>query len=98
MEEKDKGASAPADTLKLSGTMRVIPLEHTVGTEVEVVVVDSAQLVVEPTYLGDAVYASFDGWNIWLHLNSQHSPGLVAIELRTLNALIEYAKRVGMIS
>ena len=45
-------------------------------------------------YLGDAVYASFDGWCIWLHLNDHRSPGLIALEPSVLQALIRYAKTV----
>lgn len=46
-----------------------------------------------PVYLGDAVYASFDGFHIWLHLNSHLSPGLIALETNTLDALDLYRKR-----
>lgn len=49
---------------------------------------------VEPTYLGDAVYASFDGYHIWLHLNDHRSPGLIALEPAVLAALRDYAKRI----
>ena len=49
---------------------------------------------VEPTYLGDAVYASFDGYHIWLHLNDHRSPGLIALEPAVLAALREYANRI----
>jgi len=43
-------------------------------------------------YLGDAVYASYDGYHIWLHLNDHRSPGLIALEPPVLQALIRYAK------
>ena len=46
-----------------------------------------------PGYLGDGVYASFDGWHIWLHLGSHDSPGLVALEPEVLSALMAYAER-----
>ena len=48
-----------------------------------------------PVYLGDAVYASFDGYHIWLHLNDHRSDGLVALELPVYEALKLYAQRVG---
>lgn len=45
----------------------------------------------KPVYLGDAVYASFDGYQIWLHLGSHESLGIVAIEPSTYQALHHYA-------
>lgn len=48
----------------------------------------------QPVYLGDAVYASFDGYHIWLHLNDHRSPGLIALEPSVMNSLHQYAKRV----
>lgn len=48
----------------------------------------------EHEYLGDAVYASFDGYHVWLHLNDHRSPGLIALEPSVMNNLYEYAKRV----
>lgn len=47
-----------------------------------------------PIYLGDGVYASFDGYRIWLHLNAHDSPPLIAIEPQVYDALKLYAKRV----
>lgn len=49
---------------------------------------------VGPTYLGDAVYASFDGYHIWLHLNDHRSPGLIALEPAVYDALKHYARRI----
>ena len=48
----------------------------------------------KPCYLGDAVYASFDGYQIWLHLNSHDSPGLIALEPSVMNRLLQYARDV----
>lgn len=45
-------------------------------------------------YLGDGVYASFDGRHIWLHLGSHLAPPLVALESEVLEALFHYALRV----
>jgi hypothetical protein len=53
----------------------------------------SPRLPVGPTYLGDGVYASFDGYQIWLHLNSHEAPGLIALEPSVLRSLIDYAMR-----
>lgn len=46
----------------------------------------------EHEYLGDAVYASNDGWQIWLHLNNHESAPLIALEPEVLTALIRYAE------
>lgn len=52
------------------------------------------QQAIPSTYLGDAVYASFDGYHIWLHLNDHRSPGLIALEPAVYNALMQYAERI----
>jgi hypothetical protein len=46
------------------------------------------------TYLGDGVYAEFDGYyiQIWTSDGSEESPR-IAIEDYTLNALIQFAKK-----
>lgn len=49
---------------------------------------------IEPTYLGDGVYASFDGYQMWLHLNDHRSPALIALEPSVYKSLVEYAKRI----
>lgn len=45
-------------------------------------------------YLGDGVYASFDGGQVWLHLNSHDSRPLIALEPSVLDALNEYYQRL----
>ena len=45
------------------------------------------------SYLGDGVYASFDGYQIWLAVN-HHENKVVALEPPVLTALIAYAKRI----
>jgi hypothetical protein len=50
--------------------------------------------VVEAAYLGDAVYASFDGYYIWLHLGDHRSPGLIALEPVVYQRLQAYAKQI----
>lgn len=47
-----------------------------------------------PTYLGDAVYASFDGYHIQLTLNDHRNPPMIAIEPQVYRALREYAQRI----
>lgn len=43
-------------------------------------------------HLGDGVYASFDGYQIWLAVND-HNNKQVALEPSVMKSLIEYAKR-----
>jgi hypothetical protein len=45
------------------------------------------------TYLGDGVYASFDGYQIWLAVN-HHENTVVAIEPKVMDQLLAYANRV----
>ncbi len=47
-------------------------------------------------YLGDGVYATNDGYQIWLAVND-HSNLVVALETDVLRRLIEYAKSVNII-
>lgn len=47
----------------------------------------------EQVYLGDGVYASFDGYNIWLAVN-HHENKIVALEKDVLDSLIKYANKV----
>ena len=44
-------------------------------------------------YLGDGVYASFDGYQIWLAAN-HHENKVVAIEPSVMKSLMRYAHRV----
>lgn len=49
-------------------------------------------------YIGDGVYAGYDGMGIWLHANSHDEPtDKIYFELQVLDSLIRFAKRVGMI-
>jgi len=45
------------------------------------------------TYLGDAVYASFDGYQIWLRTGDGNNQR-IALEPEVLAALFEFAKRL----
>lgn len=40
-------------------------------------------------YLGDGVYASFDGYHIWLDLRAQ-GPERIALEPTVIKSLIDY--------
>lgn len=44
-------------------------------------------------YLGDGVYASFDGYQIWLAVNS-HENAVVALEPAVMHALKKYEQRI----
>lgn len=50
-----------------------------------------------PEYLGDGVYATFDGWHIRLHVGSHESPSVVALEPEVLEALNKYNQRLNRI-
>jgi len=51
----------------------------------------------ENMYLGDGVYASFDGYHIVLKINSIKDPtDTVYLEPTVLIALVRYAKSIGM--
>lgn len=52
-------------------------------------------------YLGDGVYAAFDGYHIWLDCRAQHSLAegpsgtpSIALEPQVLRELIRFAERV----
>ena len=49
--------------------------------------------MLEDTYLGDGVYASFDGYHIVLDLRGQDDTTKIALEPEVLNALVKYADR-----
>lgn len=42
-------------------------------------------------YLGDGVYASFDGFQIWLAAN-HHTNDVIALEPHVVQALFQYGK------
>ena len=44
----------------------------------------------DTTYLGDAVYATFDGSRIELKLNDHRSPTLIYLEPEVMQALIDF--------
>jgi len=43
------------------------------------------------TYLGDGVYASFDGYSVWLAVN-HHENNVVALEPQVFARLVQYAE------
>lgn len=44
------------------------------------------------TYLGDGVYASYDGFQVWLRTDRGGGQHLIALETGTYMALINYVK------
>lgn len=48
----------------------------------------------DDTYLGDGVYASYDGYQIWLDLRAQDSTTRIALEPQTMAALRAYDDRI----
>lgn len=47
--------------------------------------------MMEEIYLGDAVYASFDGWHIWLRTGDGQNQR-IALEPEVFQRLIAYRK------
>ena len=47
----------------------------------------------ENIYLGDGVYASFDGYQIWLAANDSNNK-VIALEPAVMDKLIEYSKMI----
>ena len=46
---------------------------------------------IDDEYLGDGVYASFDGWHVWLDLRAQGNER-IALEPNIIKALVRFAK------
>ena len=51
----------------------------------------------EPRHLGDGVYISFDGYQLWLAAN-HHENRVIAIEPSVLVGLLEYAKEINAVA
>lgn len=47
-----------------------------------------------PTYLGDAVYAYYDGISIQLKLNHHEAPAVVYLEPQVVEALAQFVERL----
>ena len=48
---------------------------------------------IEDRYLGDGVYASFDGYQVWLAAN-HHENKVIALESDVMRKLVEYSNDV----
>ena len=51
----------------------------------------------QESYIGDGLYASFDGFMITLRAPREHGDHVVALEPLILKAFIDYAMHVGML-
>jgi hypothetical protein len=54
---------------------------------------DGKTVLVEDKYLGDGVYASYDGYYIWLAADD-HDNKVIALEPETYHALLKYVEFV----
>lgn len=43
-----------------------------------------------PRYLGDGVYASHDGWQIWLTIGNHRNGRLIALDDAVMKSLVAY--------
>ena len=50
--------------------------------------------LIQDTYLGDGVYASFDGYHVWLDLRVQNPANRIALEPEVLDALWQYRRAI----
>jgi hypothetical protein len=48
----------------------------------------------EQQYLGDGVYAAFDGFSIWLTTPRADGVHRIALEPSVFKALVDYARRI----
>jgi len=49
-------------------------------------------VIVDDRYLGDGVYASFDGYHIWLETRGSDNPQRIALEEDVYRALVGFNK------
>lgn len=50
--------------------------------------------IIEDTYLGDGVYASWDGYHLWLDTRAQDPVNRIALEPAVLEQLDNYRRRI----
>ncbi len=48
----------------------------------------------EPAYIGDGVYARFDGYQIWIQTEREKGIEQIALEPQVFNELVGYARKV----
>jgi hypothetical protein len=49
------------------------------------------------SYLGDGVYASFDGYQIWLEADGENHINRIAIDDSTLDSFLKYKDRLSLL-
>jgi hypothetical protein len=54
--------------------------------------------MIEPAYLGDAVYASFDGYHVELRVHDDRNPPAVFLDDVVCEALKQYMERAAIIT
>jgi hypothetical protein len=54
----------------------------------------SNEIMNDETYLGDGLYASFDGYQITLRAPREHGDHYVALEPEVYQSLLEYVERL----
>lgn len=54
------------------------------------------ELDIEDGYLGDGVYVSYDGIQVWLDLRGQDSTTRIALNQNVLKALNTYVQKIGV--
>lgn len=52
--------------------------------------------MIEDRYLGDGVYASFDGFHVWLDLRAQFPPAKIALDPHTREMLVAYIRELNV--
>lgn len=52
---------------------------------------------VQPVHLGDGAYASHDSMYVWVSADRGGQFHAVALDVAALSALVEYAKRMGLL-
>ncbi len=50
--------------------------------------------IIEDRYIGDGVYASFDGYHLWLDTRAQEPVNRIALEEPVMEALDQYRKDI----
>ncbi len=56
--------------------------------------VSPKKALIDDRYLGDGVYASFDGYQVWLDLRGQDSTTRIALEPIVLAALKQFVDEI----
>lgn len=55
---------------------------------------EKGEAMIKDRYLGDGVYAAWDGYHIWLDTRAQTPTGRIALEPSVLRELDKYRKHI----